>query len=37
VARREDPILRSTIVAVALFDRPPDFDRLARESSAQRA
>ena len=26
----KDPILRSTIVAVALFDRPPDFDRLAR-------
>ena len=24
----KDPILRSTIVAVALFDRPPDFDRL---------
>ena len=24
----KDPILRSTIIAVALFDRPPDFDRL---------
>ena len=24
----KDPILRSTIVAVAVFDRPPDFDRL---------
>jgi len=24
----KDPILRSTIVAVALFDRPPDFERL---------
>jgi diacylglycerol O-acyltransferase / wax synthase len=24
----KDPILRSTIVAVAMFDRPPDFDRL---------
>src|SRR4029077_5232224 len=25
---QKDPILRSTIVAVALFDRPPDFARL---------
>lgn len=24
----KDPILRSTIIAVALFDRPPDFERL---------
>ena len=24
----KDPILRSTIVAVAMFDRPPDFERL---------
>src|SRR5579862_7535377 len=26
----KDPILRSTIVAVAIFDRPPDFERLRR-------
>ena len=26
----KDPILRSTIVAVAIFDRPPDWDRLRR-------
>jgi WS/DGAT/MGAT family acyltransferase len=26
----KDPVLRSTIVAVAVFDRPPDWDRLRR-------